>query len=555
VRLPVILAVDDDPAALARVGSALQARYASSYRVLTEASAGGALARLRDLAAGGDEVALLLADQWMPETTGIEFLAEATLLHPHARRLLMIDVGDGSAERPIALAMTLNQLEFYFGKQWESPEEELYPVTGEALRRWALVRQPRYEKAGVVGDSARAHALHRTLERNNVTSRRYPPDSPAGRRLIEQHRLDTERLPAVVLYDGQVLVDPNDEELAGALGGTTDPGSGTYDVTIIGAGPAGLAAAVYAGSEGLRTVAVESDNVGGQAGASAKIRNYLGFPWGVSGLELAERATRQAAQVGAELVVTRAATALRTDGADRVLTLSNGAEIRSRTVIVATGAAYRRLDVPGIDALVDAGVFYGAAVTDVQALEGASVYVVGGGNSDGQAAAHLAAAGARVGLLVRRTSLASTMTDYLIREIAASPNIEVLLNTRVAAAIGEQRLRGLVLADVETGAEREVEADALYVYTGATPRTDWLDGVVARDRWGYILTGRDVPVGGNDSQQGQRPALLLESSVPGVFAAGDVRSGSVKRVAAAVGEGSTAVLMVREYLKMLESPG
>lgn len=547
MALPTLLAVDDDRASLVTLEHLLRQRYGNSYTVVTETSALAALARLGDLAAAGQEVALLFADQWMPERTGIEFLAEAGSLHPHARRLLMIDVGDVSAERGIAMAMTLNQLDFYFGKQWESPEEELYPVIGEALRRWAIARAPRYEKVKVVGDSGRARTLHRFLEGNNVTSGLYAPDSEAGRQLIQQHATDG-RLPILVLYDGRVLVDPTDDELAGALGGNTEPGDGVYDVAIVGAGPAGLAAAVYAGSEGLRTIAVEGGNVGGQAGASARIRNYLGFPWGISGLELAERAGRQAAQVGAEVVVTRNITALRSEGPHRVLSLDNGSEIRTRTVIVATGATYRRLDVPGIDALVDAGVFYGAAVTDAQLLDGANVYVVGGGNSAGQAAAHLAAGGARVGLLVRRDSLAETMTDYLVREVSGSRNIDVFFNTEVVGAIGEQRLRGLVLADTKSRAERHVDADALYVYTGARPHAEWLEGVLARDRWGYILTGRHVAV--RDENAGPRP-LVLETSMPGVFAAGDVRSGSVKRVAAAVGEGSTAVLMVREHLKAM----
>ena len=547
--LPALVAVDDNPTALNRLEKVLLARYGSSYAVVTERSVRAALSWLQRHAAAGGEVALLLADQWMPEMTGIEFLVEAGSLHPHARRLLMIEVGDVTAERPIALAMTLNQLEFYFGKAWESPEEELYPVTGEALRRWAIKQRPRYQKAKVVGDSSRGRTLHSRLARNNVTSGLYAPDSPIGQQLIQQHGIDTARLPAVALYDGRVLLKPTDDELVQALGGRTEPASGTYDIAIIGAGPAGLAAAVYAGSEGLRTVVVESDTVGGQAGASAKIRNYLGFPWGISGLELAERASRQAAQVGAEVVVSRSVTGLRREGPDHVATLSGGAEIRSRTVIVATGAAYRRLNVPGIDELVDAGVFYGAAVADVQVLEGAKVYVVGGGNSAGQAAAHLAAAGARVGLLVRGDSLAATMTDYLIQEIAASPNIEVFLNTQVRGVIGDQRLRGLVLVDSTHGNERRVDAEALYVYTGALPHTSWLHGVVARDRWGYVLTGQDVSVSQDRPHDPPRPALMLETSAPGVFAAGDARSGSVKRVAAAVGEGSTAVLMVREYLK------
>jgi thioredoxin reductase (NADPH) len=549
VALPVLVAVDDDPVALSRLEDALVARYGRDYAVVTEGSSQAALVRLRRLADAGDEVVLLLADQWMPDGTGIEFLVEAGLIHPHARRLLMIDVGDVTAERPIATAMTLNQLEFYFGKPWESPEEELYPVTGEALRRWTITRRPRYEKARVIDDSPRGQAINRWLGRNNVTSGLYAPDSAVGRRLIAEHGIDTARLPALVLYDGRVLVDPTDDEITQALGANTEPGTGTYDVTIVGAGPAGLAAAVYAGSEGLHTILVESRTVGGQAGASAKIRNYLGFPWGISGLELAERASRQATQVGAEVVVSRSATSLRPEGTDIVLTLSSGTEIRSRTVIVATGATYRRLEVPGIDELVDAGVFYGAAVTDAQALAGADVYVVGGGNSAGQAAAHLAEASANVGLLVRGASLAATMTDYLIQEITGSGNIEVLLDTQVGEVIGTRQLQGLVLVNTKDGTHRRVDADALYVYTGATPHSDWLEDVVARDRWGYILTGPDAPT--DPADESTRLALLLETSVPGVFAAGDVRSGSIKRVAAAVGEGSTAVLMVREYLKAL----
>lgn len=549
MALPVLVAVDDDPVALGRLEDALVARYGRDYAVVTEGSSQAALLRLRQLADAGDEVVLLLADQWLPDGEGIEFLVEAGRIHPYARRLLVIDVGDVTAERPIATAMTLNQLEFYFGKPWESPEEELYPVTGEALRRWAITRRPRYEKVRVIDDSPRGRTLNRWLGRNNVTSGLYAPDSAVGRRLIEAHGIDTALLPALVLYDGRVLVDPTDDEITQALGANTEPGTGTYDVTIVGAGPAGLAAAVYAGSEGLHTILVESRTVGGQAGASAKIRNYLGFPWGISGLELAERASRQATQVGAEVVVSRSATSLRAEGSDIVLTLSSGAEIRSRTVIVATGATYRRLDVRGVDELVDAGVFYGAAVTDAHALAGADVYVVGGGNSAGQAAAHLAAAGANVGLLVRGASLAATMTDYLIQEITGSGHIEVFLDTRVDEAIGTRRLQGLVLVNTKTGTNRRVDADALYVFAGAAPHSDWLDGVVARDRWGYILTGPDAPT--DPADQLTRPALLLEASVPGVFAAGDVRSGSVKRVAAAVGEGSTAVLMVREYLKAL----
>jgi thioredoxin reductase (NADPH) len=548
VGLPVLLVVDDDSVALARLEELLRARYGSSYSVVAHSSAREALSQLQRMAATGHEAALLLADQWMPEMTGIDFLAEAGLIYPHARRLLMIDVGDVTAEKPIVTAMTLNQLEFYVGKQWESPEEELHPVIGEALRRWTISRAPRFEKVKVIGESARARELHRTFERNNVTSGLYAPGSEAGRHLIEQHNISTDQFPAVVLYDGRVLLDPPDSDLAAALGGNTEPGTGLYDVAIVGAGPAGLAAAVYAGSEGLRTIAVEGVNVGGQAGASAKIRNYLGFPWGISGLELAERAGRQAAQVGVDLVVTHMVTTLRAEGQERVLTLSSGAEIRSRTAIVATGATYRRLEVPGMDALVDAGVFYGAAVTDVKHLAGVDVYVVGGGNSAGQAAAHLAAAGAQVGLLVRRDSLAGTMTDYLIREISGSHNIEVFFNTVVVGVVGEQRLRGLVLSDTKSGADRRVDAEALYVYTGATPNAGWLDGVVARDRWGYILTGSDVPP---DQRSRGRNPLLLETSLSGVFAAGDVRSGSVKRVAAAVGEGSTAILMVRDYLKAM----
>ena len=461
----------------------------------------------------------------------------------------MIAVGDVSAADELNQALTLNQVDSYFGQPWASPEEELYPVIGEAVRIWALQHQPRYDKALIVDttDGTRGAQLRRWLERNTVNARLLDADSDEGRALLAEHRT-AGRLPVAVLYDGTVLIDPRDDELAEALGARTHPAHDRYDVVIVGAGPAGLAAAVYAGSEGLRALVVEHDAVGGQAGTSSKIRNYLGFPWGINGGELAERASRQAGQLGTEYLVARSATGLRAAGTDRIVTLSSGDEVTATAVVIAGGVTYRRLGVAAVDALIGAGVFYGAAVSEAQSMGGLNVFVLGGGNSAGQAAAHLANGGANVTVLVRGASLAPSMSDYLVREINASPNITVRFTTEIVDAGTAGRLDHLVLRDRADNTTTTIPADALFIFIGARPHTNWLDGVLALDDNGYLLTGPDLQMTDPASWPLTRAPAWLETSVPDVFAAGDIRHGSIKRVAAAVGEGSTAAMLVREHL-------
>jgi thioredoxin reductase (NADPH) len=552
VTNPVLLLVDDERRDVDRLKHDLERRYGADYDVVATESAADALGRLKRLNRDGTRVALLVADQWMPEMTGIEFLVKAHEIDPDAQRLLVIHVGDVSAEAPIVRALTLNQLDYYFGKPWASPEEELYPVTGEALREWAKTNLPRYEKVKIVAPrgSTRAHEIRDILERNSVATGSYPVESPEGRALLDGHAAGADRFPVLVLYDGRVLIDPTDDEMARAMGAATDPEPGLHDVTIVGAGPAGLAAAVYAASEGLHTAVVEPAVVGGQASMSAGIRNYFGFPWGIGGSDLTERGERQAVGFGARFVVTRRATGLRAAQSLRVVTLSNGAEITSRAVIISTGVSYRRLDAPGIARLEGAGVFYGATFSEAHSFEGLDVFLLGGGNSAGQAAVRLARAGARVTVLVRGQSLAKRMSGYLVREIEANGGVQVRLGTEVASAAGNQRLQGLVLRDVVDSSTEHVAADALFIFIGAEPRTDWLRGQIACDDRGFLLTGLDV-LNATTSWALERPPLLLETSMPGVFAAGDVRHGSAKRVAAAVGEGSTAVLLLRQYLDAL----
>ena len=548
--MPVILAVATGETACDALEQVLRHRFASDYTVVVVDRPARALRQLASYRDAGERVALMLAPFRTADGGGIPFLIEAHGLHPTARRVLVLDVGDVTAANELSQALTLNQIDAYFGQPWASPEEEVYPVLGDALRVWALEHQPRYEKAIIIDEpnGTRGVRLRSWLERNAVATAFVPADSDRARALFAEHGVGADRLPVAVLYDGTVLVDPPDDGLAEALGARTHPTRGRYDVVIVGAGPAGLAAAVYAGSEGSRALVIEHDALGGQAGTSAKIRNYLGFPWGLSGSELTERARRQVEQLGTEMIVTRRAQGLHAAGVDRVVTLSSGDEVTAAAVVLAGGVTYRRLGVAAVDALVGAGVFYGAAPSEARSMGGLDVYVLGAGNSAGQAAAHLANAGAYVTLLVRGTSLATSMSDYLIREISASSNIRVLLNTEVIDAGVDDRLDHLELRDRVDGTTTTVPADALFVFIGARPHTDWLDGTLALDTNGFLLTGRDLMEEQPTSWPLERAPSWLETSMPGVFAAGDIRHGSIKRVAAAVGEGSTAATLVREHL-------
>jgi thioredoxin reductase (NADPH) len=543
---PVLLVIDDDPRELATFERALRRRYGADYRVVAERSPEAALGLLERLADRGEDVALVAADLRLPGTDGVEFLEQASALHPGVVRTLLVAMDEHHTRLPFSelealqRATALGRIDFWMAKGWVTPEEWLYPQVQEALSAWTRTNRARHVIYRIVGErwEPRTHALRDTLTRNSVPFEFHPVGSQESDTLVRDFGVDAEHLPALIRHDGSVLQDPTFAEVARSHGIHTQPSSDTYDLAILGAGPAGLGAAVNGASEGLSTLVMEPLAIGGQAGTSSMIRNYLGFPKGIGGGELARRAWEQAVLFGAEFAFTRPATGLATRGDRRVIVLSDGSGVSARAVIIASGADYRRIGVPSLERLVGAGVFYGAAGAEAPAMAGEEVYVVGGANSAGQAALHLGRFASRVTLLVRGESLAAGMSDYLIRQIEATPNVEVRLRTRVVGGRGEVHLEALSLEDVETSSREEVAAAALFVMIGAEPRTEWLRGVVARDDHGFILTGRDIP---REVWTSNRPPLPFETSVPGAFAAGDVRYGSVKRVAGAVGEGSAAV--------------
>ncbi len=547
-----MLLLADDSGTQDRVEAELRKRYGADYQVIKAGSANAALGVLGELSDAGRQVSLVLADQWLSGSTGTELLARVRQLHPAARRVLLITWGDQARVEPMLQATILGDIDAYVVKPGPPPDEHFHRFVTEQLDEWGRSNLPGLEVVRVVGEewSARSHELRELLGRNGVPFGFYSADSPDGQRLVGESWAAQNDLPAVVLYDGRVLADPSNSQVGEAIGVQTKPGAGRYDVTVIGAGPAGLAAAVYSASEGLSTVILEPEAIGGQAGTSSLIRNYLGFPTGVSGGDLAVRAYTQAWNFGAEYVYGSSATGLRADGSQLTVTLAGGSEVCSRAVIVATGMAYRRLAIPALDALTGAGVFYGAAATEARAMKDREVFVVGGANSAGQAAVHLARYAAQVTVLVRGQSLADTMSDYLIREIESAPNIAVRYKVAVTDGAGRSRLESLTLTDLETGAAETVAAAALFVLIGAEPRTQWLPATVRRDQPGFVLTGNDLLENGRPQADWplQRMPMFLESSLPGVFAVGDVRHGSVKRVASAVGEGSIAIRLVHDHL-------
>lgn len=546
-----LFAVATDDSRLEALARALERRYGPDYSIAVANQPEEGLRRLRSLRETGDQVALVIAQFRMGDSAGVSFLIAAHEIFPGARRVLMIDVGDVTASHDLSQALTLNQIDSYFGQPWASPEEELYPVVNEALRLWALEHEPRYDKAFIVDapGGLRGPTIRSWLERNTVTTQLLTSTQSDGRALLARHGVTADELPVVVLYNGTVLVNPELDQLSQQLGGRVDPSSDRYDIAVVGAGPAGLAAAVYACAEGLQTIVVEHDCVGGQAGISFNIRNYLGFPWGVNGGELIERAWRQAEQLGAEVIVPRQVTGIRSQGEERIITLSSGAEVEASAVVVAAGVTYRRLGVPAVDALIGAGVFYGAAVSEARSMGGLDVFVLGGGNSAGQAAAHLASSGANVTMLIRGASLEASMSDYLVRELEGAENITVRTHTEVIGAGGSERLEHLDLRDGANGQRTTVAADVLCIFIGAHPNTDWMGAALALDEHGFILTGSDLHGVAVSTWPLDRPPAWLETSLPRVFAAGDIRHGSVKRVAAAVGEGSSAAMLVRERLR------
>jgi thioredoxin reductase (NADPH) len=546
---PVLFVLDDDPEVMLALRGDLSRRFSQDFRVLAESSAAAGLAKLRLLARRRERVALLIIDHQMTELPGLEFLARAHELHPSAKRVLLVE-RDYSARSPVVQAMTLGQTDYYLSKPWML-EGDLYQSVSEFLAEWARDQEAGFDLFHVIGalQDPGTNELRELLIRFNVPFRFSAADSPAGRRLLQHKGLDPARLPVMIRHDGYTMVRPTSGRIVEAVGGTTQSGISECDIAIIGAGPAGLAAAVYAASEGLQTVVLEETVSGGQAGSSPMIRNYPGFAHGISGHDLTRRACEQAWIFGAHMVFSQPIAGLSCRGGDRVVHLAGGQDITARAVIAATGIAWRSLGVPRLEALVGAGVFYGAAGSETLAMAGRDVFVVGAGNSAGQAALHLARHARRVTLLVRRDDLRYSMSEYLIKEIEATPAIGVRLETEVIDGHGGDRLDGLTLRDKRTGGADAVPADALFILIGGEPRTQWLPKAVQLAS-GYILTGADI----DRDEPGparwplDRAPLPLETSVPGVFAAGDARYRSIKRVASAVGDGATAVRIAHEYL-------
>jgi thioredoxin reductase (NADPH) len=547
---PVLVLVDDEDTSLQALTRELQSRYGAHYRVVSGSSAEAALARLAELKAAGADVPLVLADQQMPGMSGTQLLARVRQFFPTARRGLLITWGDMAAPAPFLEAAALGWLEFYLIKPAWSPDEQFHRVVTGSLEEWWREQGGRSERAmvTVIGDehSARVHELRDVLTRGNAPFGFHPSDSPEGQAALRRLGVSEPAGPVVSLSTGVVLVDPANVEIAEALGLDVRPAGQVYDVVIVGAGPAGLAAAVYAASEGLRTALLEREAFGGQAGTSSRIRNYLGFPDGVSGTELAQRAYQQAWVFGTHLVYGNPATSLANDRDLLVVGLQDGSQAQARSVVIATGVSYRRLGIAELEALAGTGVFYGAGTIEAQAVAGKPAFVVGGGNSAGQAALHLSKYAQQVTILVRSQSLAASMSDYLIRQIEAAPNVDVRYRCEVAGGGGSGHLEQLLLRDRDTGQTEPMPAAGLFILIGAQPFTGWLPEAIKRDPWGFILTGPDT---GQDWPL-QRPPFLLETTTPGVFAVGDVRHGSMKRVAAAVGDGSTAIRLIHDYLAL-----
>jgi thioredoxin reductase (NADPH) len=563
---PIILTLDDDPHVLRAVERDLRAKYGTEYRIARADSGGAALELLAEWKRRGSAPALFLVDQRMPGMTGLEFLERASALYPDARRVLLTAYADTDAA---IAAINRVQVDHYLLKPWDPPEDKLYPVISDLLEDWQVAHRPAFDGIRVVGHqwTPDSHRVKDFLARNHVPYEWMDiVASREARELVGALEDREPALPALVFPDGSVLANPSNRAIAERIGIQTIADQPLYDLVVVGAGPAGLAAAVYAASEGLRTLVVEEEAPGGQAGMSSRIENYLGFPTGISGAELARRAVTQARRFGVEILTTRRVVGLTVDGPTRGIALEDGTTLNGRAVLVATGVSYRALEADGIAALTGAGVYYGAALGEGESVRGQDVYLVGGANSAGQAAMYFARYAQTVTMLVRGPSLAASMSQYLIDQIRVTENIRVWTRSEVRHAIGTDRLTQLVVT--RDGRERTetVDAAALFIFIGAEPRTDWLGAAVARDEHGFVLSGPDaivpmaIPAAASapPARAGRRISSgmwrvrvpgLLETSVPGVFVAGDVRAGSVKRVASAVGEGSMAVMYVHQYLR------
>jgi len=544
-RRPAILAVDDEPTVLAAVARDLRRGFGERYRILRAASGPEALELMTELRRRGEHLAMVIADQRMPGMEGTDLLVKVRQIYPDAKRVLLTAYADTQAA---IAAINEVSLDYYLLKPWDPPEEQLFPVVEDLLTTWEAGAALNMGGVRIIGHrfSKDTHDLRDFIARNRVPGRWLDVERDSeARELLTVADVPEERLPVVLLEDGSVLERPTVLELAERLGVAVRPAADHYDLVIVGGGPAGLAAAVYGASEGLRTVMVEREAPGGQAGQSSRIENYLGFPMGLSGSDLARRATDQARRLGAELLTVSDVSALKVEGAGRIVELTGGVQLSANTVLVASGVSYRMMPAPGFSDFTGAGVYYGAALTEARSCAQQHVVVIGAANSAGQAAVHFSGYASRVTMLVRGESLAKSMSAYLIDQIAALKNVNVLTRTEAVAAEGDNgRLKRLRLRGAD-GEERTENVDACFVFIGALPRTEWLDGVVARDERGFILAGTDAQAHGWPLPREPR---ALETSVPGVFVAGDVRARSIKRVASAVGEGSMAVSLIHEYL-------
>jgi len=550
---PILLTVDDDPDVLRAIERDLRSHYGADYRVIASDSPEGALDLLKGLKVRNNGVALLLADQRMPHLDGIAFLQEARQIFPDAKRALLTAYADTNAA---ISAINQANLDYFFMKPWDPPAEHLYPQVDDLLDDWRASYHPAFEGIRVLGTrwSPRSYELRDFLARSHVPYQwidvETSANDPETKRLLEALGSDASELPIVLFPDGTKLLKSAPPEVAQKVGLRTRAQTSFYDLAIVGGGPAGLAAAVYGASEGLHTVMVEREAPGGQAGMSSRIENYLGFPSGLSGGDLARRGVVQAQRFGVEILAPQEAVGVRTEGPYRIIKLADGNEISCHALMIASGVQWRRLEAPGIDRLQGAGVYYGGGATEALSCKGEMVYVVGGANSAGQAAMNFSKYAERVVILVRGDSLASTMSQYLIDQIKETSNIQLWTHASVAEVHGEMHLEEISVLCSDTSKVERVPASSMFIFIGALPRTDWLAGIVERDERGFILTGPDL-IRNGERPKGwtlERDPFLLETNVPGIFSVGDVRHGSVKRVASGVGEGSVAVQFIHQYL-------
>jgi thioredoxin reductase (NADPH) len=550
---PTLLTVDDDPSVLKAIERDLRARYGEKYRVLRANSGDAGLEILRELRGREDAVALLLADQRMPQMDGIGFLNEARKVYPEAKRALLTAYADTSAA---INAINEVNVHYFFLKPWDPPSQHLYPVIDDLLEDWTASYRPPYEGIRVLGTrwSSKAYELRDFLARNHVPYQwidiELSAEDPEVKQLIASIGDDADQLPLTLFPDGTRMFRSSPAELAQKIGLRTRAETQFYDLAIVGGGPGGLAAAVYGASEGLETVMIDREAPGGQAGLSSRIENYLGFPSGLSGADLARRAVMQAQRFGVEIIAPQEVVALRAEGPYRILRLADGSEISCHAVLIATGVQWRRLDIPGVERLQGSGVYYGGGSQEAISCKGETVYIVGGANSAGQAALNFAQYAARVVILIRGESLSATMSRYLIDQIENTPNVQLWTHASAIEAHGETHLEEISVLCSDTNTVERVPASAMFIYIGALPRTDWLEGTVIRDERGFVLAGPDLLNSGKRPPEWKldRDPFLLESSMPGVFVVGDVRHGSVKRVASAVGEGAIAVQFIHRYM-------